>query len=195
MEENKQTITQEDYIPISTDTVTTKASHETAQPVGIASLGINGSALLFQLLNFFILYLVLRKFVFTPITKVLHERQQAIKSSLENAQKIAEEKKSWEEKQIQIQNEAVKNSTMLIAKAKSDAEDIRLKTINDVKKQQELIIYNTKIEIDNLKTEMVREAKKELTSLVILAAKKATKDVINDVKDAEIITKSLRNKS
>ncbi len=43
---------------------------------GIAALGIDGWAILFQLVNFAILFWVLQRFAFRPLLKILQERQQ-----------------------------------------------------------------------------------------------------------------------
>ena len=55
------------------------------------ALGINLSVLITQLVSFTVLFLILRKLLFGPISSMLQSRSEKIKESLEAAEKVKNE--------------------------------------------------------------------------------------------------------
>ena len=55
------------------------------------AVGINWPGLLTQLISFLILFLLLKKFLYRPVIKMLEDRAEKIKTSLEVADKIKQE--------------------------------------------------------------------------------------------------------
>ena len=71
----------------------------------LASLGINGTLFLFQLINFAIVVAILWFLVLKPLTKKMGERQEKIEDSLKNAEAVEENLRKSESKyQEKIQN-------------------------------------------------------------------------------------------
>ena len=63
----------------------------------MAQLGINGPFLLAQIVNFIVLFLLLRRFLYPPLVKMLDERKQRIAEGLaaaDVARKEAEEERA-----------------------------------------------------------------------------------------------------
>ena len=59
---------------------------------GIGALGVSASSFAIQLVTFVLAYLVLRKFAFKPILKVLEERRQTIESGVRLGEEMQKEK-------------------------------------------------------------------------------------------------------
>ena len=55
------------------------------------AVGINWPGLLTQLISFLILFLLLKKFLYKPVVKMLEDRAEKIKTSLETAEKVKQE--------------------------------------------------------------------------------------------------------
>lgn len=173
---------------------TTQASTTTdAHSAGIAALGINTTSLAFQVINFVILYFILRKFLFSPIAKALENRRQIIQTSLDKSQKIDEEKKSLEAKQRQILDDSLKKADEVINEAKKHASAIKDEAITSTKKEQETIIESTKLEIEAIKQRSIKEAKSDIAALVVLATKKVTREVIQPKENDAIVTKTVKD--
>lgn len=165
---------------------------ETEKSSGIKSIGINGTSLIFQIINFIILFLLLRKFLFKPVAKMLDQRRQAIEDSLVNAKHIEQQKLDWEIKQKKLFDEVNAKSAKIIEEAKASAKEIKDKIIFQSKKEQEDIITSTKKEIEAIKEKSLASAKKELVSLVVLATKKVTENTIDLTKDSQIVAKTIK---
>ena len=65
------------------------AAGATEEAEGIAALGLNLPGLVAQLVNFTILLIVLRMFLWNPILKVLDERKRRIQEGLQRSEEAA----------------------------------------------------------------------------------------------------------
>lgn len=128
--------------------------------------------LLVQLVNFIILVILLKKFAYKPIMKVLHERQAKIANSIESAE-------NDEQKAKQVLAEYQKQ----LADARIAAQSIVDKAAKRAQEEHDAYIEQTKQEIEqmrkNAKEDLVREReqaaiqlKGEVVSLSMAAASK-----------------------
>lgn len=91
----------------------------------MSGLGINLFALIAQLVAFFILLLVLWKFAFPPLMKTLDERENTIRTGVENAERASQELKNAEKRVEAMLNEARVESQKVIASATQAAERLK----------------------------------------------------------------------
>lgn len=131
------------------------------------------SGLLFwMLLSFVIVFVILAKFGFPVITKMVNERKQFIDKSLQaadeaNAQ-LAGIKANSEallaqarEEQVKILNSASETRDQIIKEAKEQAQEVARKQLDEVR-----------LQIKAEKEEAIREVRRELASLSIEIAEK-----------------------
>lgn len=111
-------------------------------------ISINIWDMLYALLNLFILFLLVKKFLYKPVKKMLKTRQASIEKDYEDA-KVAKEQalsnmKTYEEKLSQAENEAdslIQSAVLtaqsreqqILADAKEEADAIRRKAESDAK--------------------------------------------------------------
>lgn len=166
----------------------------TPENSGIGALGINGSTILFQIINFIILYLLLSKFLFKPVAKILGQRREIIEGSLIKAHEIDVEKESWEKKQTELLARATKESQTIIADAKKSADEHKQKIALETKKEQEAIVASAVATMQAAHDASLKHAQRELTSLVVATVKKVSRGVINDSDHAKIIETAIKVK-
>lgn len=155
------------------------------------SLGIDFKILLAQIINFLLLLLILRKFLYGPIVGMLDKRKKSIEEGLKNAEdaRLAIEKaqEDYEQKISTAVKEADKILTEAKKQAKSEAEQI----ISAANKNSTEMIEKTKKQIEMEKTRIISEAKRDLADLVIGATEKiiakdpdknSVKEVIDEIK-------------
>lgn len=137
---------------------------------GISAIGIDGGFLFAQVVNFFLLFLILRALVYKPILNALNERRKSIEDSLVLAEETTKKAQATSEEAIGI-----------IAEARVEAKEI---------------IDNAKVRAMAISEEIQQNAKTEVESLTVktrdLLAKE--KDVIIDQihkEMATLLTKSL----
>jgi F-type H+-transporting ATPase subunit b len=92
---------------------------------GIGSLGINGSTLIAQLINVIILFGLLYLVAYKPIMRMLDERSNKIKESMENTEYIRQQAERAEEEAAKRIEEAAKEGQEAIARATRTGEEVR----------------------------------------------------------------------
>lgn len=199
------TITTEQLIPVESngdvpvlgDAQNTQLTTEqtSSGQSGIGALGLNGTTLIFQILNFIILYIILSKFLFKPVAQILGKRREFIEGSLIKAHEIEVEKESWEKKQRELLDHATKQSHTIIADAKKAAVEYKQKIAQETKKEQEEIIASALATIKVAKEESINQAKRELTDLVVRTLAQVTHKVINKDDHLKIIDASIKDHS
>lgn len=142
-------------------------------------------------INVFILFFALSYFLFNPVQKVLKQRNEKIKSEIENAKTKEEEatalKKEYEEKlaatRIEVENiitEARKN-------AKKTGEDI----VNEAKAEAQNIIARGNKEIELEKAKAVDDLKNQVITISTLLASKIVKENINNQNNDKLFEQTL----
>ena len=93
-----------------------------ASSSGIGALGVNGKSLAIQLITFVLAFLVLRKFAFKPITKILLERRQVVEDGVKLGEKMRHDEAKLEEKIEKTLGQTRRQADRII----SDANRLRL---------------------------------------------------------------------
>src|SRR5258708_7817319 len=84
---------------------------------GLGALGFDATAFLIQLITFVLAYLVLRRYAFGPIIKVLRERRETIEQGVKLGEQMQREKVELEAKVEQSLHEARQQADAIIAGA------------------------------------------------------------------------------
>ena len=152
----------------------------------IKALGLNWPTLISQLINFAILYFLLKKFALTSLMENITNRQQQIEQGLRNAQfadKALQEAKAQEE---QIVNQARVEAQDIINTARQNANEQSQQIIEQAKTQAEEIITDGHKQVALSKDKMMREVKKELADVIaigvekLVGAKVSAQDITSD---------------
>ena len=145
------------------------------------AVGTNWPGLLTQFISFLILFLLLKKFLYSPIVKMLEDRAEKIKSSLETAERVKEEAqqttaaKAREESQAFIseaREQAKKIKESELEKSKVQIESERKRALDEIRSEQDKIINNIR---------------SEFSGLAISAAEKIVEREVNENNHKEII--------
>lgn len=138
-------------------------------------MGLNGALLISQIVNFVLLIILLKRFAYEPVLKMLEERSDKIAKSLEEAKRIEEELKNTEETKISEIRKAKEEAQDIVKKAYETATINEQKSIDETKRKTQEIVQHAKEEIQREKDKSVREAKEEISELAIQIAEKIIK--------------------
>jgi F-type H+-transporting ATPase subunit b len=138
-----------------------------------AKLGFNVSSLIAQVISFGLLLLVLRMFAYKPIMKMLDQRAQRIRESLEAGERAKQEAVSAEKEVAKKIEEASASGQKIVEQASKAAEDVRRRAEQDARKEAEAIIEKAKAETVREKEESMTELRKEVADLAVAVAGKA----------------------
>jgi len=138
----------------------------------LTSLGIDWKLLVAQIVNFLILLLILRKFLFAPVVKMLVDRKTKIAQGLKDAQSAQErlERADLEAKKIIVK--ATQGAQVIVASAKKEAEEEKNKIVAAAQEKAAKTIKEAQERARSEEEKIVVRSKSRLGELVALALEK-----------------------
>jgi len=154
-------------------------------------IGISLSGLVAQLVNFFILFGLLFLVLYKPVMRMLRERSDRIKESMEQAEQI-KESMSQTEQQVRKQLDAARREGQnILAQAGQIGEQLREAARHEARREAEAIVARARIEIDRERDAAIDELRRQFTDLAILAAEKVINETLDKEKHRRLIDEVL----
>ncbi|SNX52947.1 F0F1 ATP synthase subunit B [Thermoanaerobacterium sp. RBIITD] len=151
---------------------------------------INPYTFIFMIINLVVLYLILKIFLFKPVTKFMEERAQKIKNSLEEADKKVHEAYALKAQYEDILKNADNEGKEIIARAEKYAKEKADKIIEEANKEANSIIERAKEEAETEKIKAMHDLRVDLSHLIVEAASKAIGNInLNDDKIIDEVVK------
>jgi F-type H+-transporting ATPase subunit b len=158
---------------------------------GFASLGISLPLLLAFVINFVILFVLLGKFLYRPVLKMLDERAQRIRQSMEWAEAT---KREYEQAKAEVQrliDKGRQDAQAVIAQAVQKGEGLKEEARREAAEQAKAIVERTKAELGVERDRMVEELRREFVSMLISTAEKVIKERLDKEKHSKLIEETL----
>jgi F-type H+-transporting ATPase subunit b len=153
----------------------------------LEALGINLGYLLVQVLNFAIMFIILRAWVFKPLMGMLERRRQAIAQGLEDARVAAEARSNAEKEAQVISDKAQQEANERIREATERAEQVA-KNIRAAAEQEAVRIHEDAAEdADQTRTHALMELRGQVGALAIAAAQKVIGEVLDEKRQHALI--------
>ncbi len=161
---------------------------------GIGALGFDPKAFLIQLITFILAYLVLRRWAFGPITKLLNERRETIEHGVKLGEDMQKEKAELE-KQVEQQLHAARQSAdKLIAGAQDTARETVREAEDAARKKSDNIVAEADGRIATDAARVRKQLEGELAGLVAEATEAVIDEKIDAKKDGQLIERALKEK-
>ena len=161
----------------------------------MVSLGLDLATFIGQLISFLILLGLLTLFGYKPVRKMLDERSQRIKESIERAEAT---KKEYEQAESAVQKqleEARKKSQNIIAQAEQLGDKIKEEARKAAKKEAEAIYTQSQLQLEKERDKAISELRQEFVDTVILATEKVISETLDKEKHRNLIEKTLEDNS
>ena len=145
-------------------------------------MDINPSTAIFAIINFAILVVLLKVFLYKPVCNMLDSRKQEVANNLKSAEDAKlEAQKLKDEYAAQIQN-ARSEAQDIINQATKIGEQTKADIVNEAREEATRLVAKAQDEIVREKTEALNEIRNEIANLAVLAASKVVGKTI-DVAD------------
>lgn len=148
----------------------------------LGKMGFNWRMALANLVNFLIIFWLLKKYAWKPLQKTIQEREDKIDKGLEDAKRAASEVTMAKENYDQKINEAKKEANLIIAKASEQGRSMISKAAEDASEKAEKIVTNAKEIIEKEKEKMKEDLKQETVEIAIEITEKILKEKLDDKK-------------
>ena len=150
-------------------------------------LNINFFTALFTLANTILLFLVLKKFLFKPVMKMITDRQKEI-DDLYNAAGEAEEKaKALEQEYQQKLSVAAETGERMVKEAVKRGQDREEEIIRQANAEAAAILDKAAADIAMEKKKAINDAKDEISDMAMAIAEKVVGRELNDADQADLI--------
>ncbi|MBP9853284.1 MAG: F0F1 ATP synthase subunit B [Candidatus Omnitrophica bacterium] len=181
-------------------TVIHETTHETTESIGVTPHADPHSSELpgflttdLQLMMvtwgcFFILLFLLSKFAWKPILAALDSREQYIKKSVEDADKIKTEMESLAAKQQQIIREAESAAKGIIEDSRKAAKEAANQIAEQAKKEAQIILENAQRDIREEVKEAQARLRQESAEIAVELAAKIIEENLDETKSRKLIS-------
>ena len=140
---------------------------------GFLSLDVS---LLVSIAIFFALFAwVLGKFAWGPLLKIVDEREKNIRDSVDIAERVAAEVKSFLVQHQEMLRDAGREREEILARALKEAETARADLIDKARTDSETIVQRAREQIERDKNEAIAEVRAQVADIAVEAASKIVK--------------------
>ena len=143
--------------------------------------------IVWTIVNLLILFLLLKHFLFKPITKMMESRTAEIENNLKDAedqkQKAAELTAQYEEKLQGAHAEAAQIVSEAKQRGQKEYDAILKSAAQDAQKEQE----RSRADLERDREEMLRGVQENVTELVLLTASKLSQKELDQESDRKLV--------
>ena len=154
-------------------------------------LGLTLPSFIGQLINFLILLGLLTFFGYKPIRRMLDERSERIKKSMEHAEATKQE---YERAQVEIKKQismAREEGQSIVGQSEKAGERIKEEARQEARKEAQAIVERTQQELERERNKVLNELRKEFVHTAILAAEKVISETLDRERHRSLIEKIL----
>ena len=162
---------------------------------GIAALGISLPGLIAQLVNFGILLLILRLFLFKPIMKVMDERKRKIEEGLHASQAAAHAAESSQEESRRALELARAEGREAIARAQETAARLSAELESQARREADSIVERARAEIERERQQAIQSLRAEFADLTVRAAERVVGQSLDRNAHQRLIDETLATSS
>ena len=150
-------------------------------------LGVNPWTALFTLANTVALFLVMKKFLFKPVMKIIEERQQEIDGMYKDAGEAKEQAQALQAEYLEKLSAAQETSERLVKEAVARGQHREEEIIRQANQEASAILEKASADIALEKKKAINDAKDEISDIALAIAGKVVGRELNNNDQSELI--------
>ena len=147
--------------------------------------------MIWTIVCFLATFFVLRRFAFGPIQKMIDERRQRIRDSLNEADRAREEARKLLEEHRQLIAQARSEAEEIRQDVRRDAEALRERAREDLEEDRRRRLEETKRQIEAETQRALGAIRAEVADLTLIATSKVTGKVLTDADQRRLIDEAI----
>jgi F-type H+-transporting ATPase subunit b len=155
-------------------------------------LTVDPGLAIWTIITFLVLFALLAKFAWKPLLAFLDARQEAIKTSLENAQTAKRELERLQQESSQIIRKAHGEAESIVSKSWSDAERVREEMKQKAKTEADAIVKESQRQIEIETGRALRQIRSEVADLSVAIASKVIQRNVTKADNDRFIEDTLK---
>jgi F-type H+-transporting ATPase subunit b len=161
---------------------------------GIGALGVSLEAFVIQLITFVFVFLLLKRFAFTPIGNMLEKRRKVIEDGVKLGQKMEQEQAHLQEEAAKIIREARQEADRIIGDGQKEAREIIREAEKAGKRKVDAMLVDAEARIDEEADQARRKLEKEIAGLIAEATEAVVDEKVDSKRDAQLIEKAIKER-
>jgi len=153
----------------------------------LEALGLNLGYLLVQTVNFIILLIILRAWVYRPVLNMLEDRRERIAKGLEDARVAEEARENAEQEAEKILEEARTEANDIIRQATDRAENAAQEIKAEAKEEAREARQESLAEAEQERNRLLADMRNQVGSLAIAAAQKLIGEALDEGRQRRLI--------
>lgn len=155
-------------------------------------MDIQVTQILFQIINFGVVFVALTYLLYKPILKIFDERAKRIEEGEKAAQEAIESKANIEEFKKQVKNDLKKERLSALKKAQEEAKQQSDRIIEQARKQAQEEIAKLKQNWEKERAQLVKSLQEELVDSIIATTQKVTHQLLDAKSHKKLIDTELK---
>jgi F-type H+-transporting ATPase subunit b len=147
--------------------------------------------MIWTLICFGITFFVLRRFAFGPIQKIIDERRQRIRQSLEEADRARDEARRLLEEHRALMREARGQSEEILSEARRVGESQRERLRDELEEERQRRIEDTRKQVEAETRRALEQLRAEVAELTVIATARVTGKVLDDKDHRRLIDEAI----
>jgi F-type H+-transporting ATPase subunit b len=147
--------------------------------------------MIWTLVSFGITLWVLKRYAFGPIQKLIDDRRERIRQSVEEADRAREEARSLLEEHRALIGQARSEAESILTEARKIADGQRERMRLETEEERQRRLEETNRQIDQATQQALGEIRREVASLSLLAAEKITRKTLTGADQRRLIDDAL----
>jgi F-type H+-transporting ATPase subunit b len=143
------------------------------------TLGLNVPGLLWHSLNFIVLFLLLRQFLFKPVVGMLDARAQRVRESMEQAEQARRAAEQAEADRQTLLNETRREAEAIRARADEQAKRILADAEARAHERQQQIEQQAEASARQIEERVMAQVRAQLADLVVTAVDRVTRGALD----------------
>lgn len=148
--------------------------------------------LAFQLINTFLVFLLLKKLLFKPVLSVIEAREKDIRENLAEGEKAKSEGLSLKNEYQEKVNSAKNEGQEIIKQATLRAEQKESEIISTAKQEAQSLKEKASKDVEQERQKVMNEIKNDISDIALLAASKVIEKDIDKSKHEELINNFIK---
>lgn len=148
--------------------------------------------MIWTLLAFGVALLVLRKYAWPPISKILDERQQLINDSITSAETTRDEADKILAEYRQRLTEAREQADEIVARSRKAAEATKSEATAEGQAKREELVEAARRDIEAETRKALDDIRKEVANLTVLATERVTRKSLTEADQKQLVEEALR---
>jgi F-type H+-transporting ATPase subunit b len=147
--------------------------------------------MIWTIVAFAITLWILKRYAFGPVQKLIDDRRERIRQSIDEADRAREEARSLLEEHRALVGRAKGQAEEILAEARKVADAQRERLRGEIEEDRQRRLDETQRQIEQATAQALGEIRREVAALSVLAAEKITKKTLTDADQQRLIDEAL----